>query len=42
MVESADYVILESTYGDRLHKGTANRVEQLKKIIEDTMRRGAT
>ena len=40
VVESADYVFLESTYGDRLHKGTANRVEQLKKIIEDTMRRG--
>ncbi|NLN86888.1 MAG: MBL fold metallo-hydrolase [Syntrophomonadaceae bacterium] len=40
VVEGADYVIMESTYGNRLHKGTATRVEQLKKIIDDTMRRG--
>ncbi len=40
VIESADYVLLESTYGDRFHKGTATRVEQLKKIIDDTMRKG--
>lgn len=40
VIESADYVLLESTYGDRYHKGTATRVEQLKKVIDDTMKRG--
>lgn len=40
IIESADYLLMESTYGDRYHKGTANRAEQLKKIIDDTMQRG--
>lgn len=40
VIESADYVIMESTYGDRFHKGVGNRAEQLKKVIDDTMRRG--
>jgi metallo-beta-lactamase family protein len=40
VIESADYVLLESTYGDRFHKGLSNRPEQLKKVIDDTMRRG--
>ncbi|MCX5781075.1 MAG: MBL fold metallo-hydrolase [Firmicutes bacterium] len=40
VIESADYVLLESTYGDRFHKGHGNRSEQLKKVIDDTMKRG--
>ena len=40
VIESADYVLMESTYGDRFHKGVGNRAEQLKKVIDDTMRRG--
>jgi len=40
VIESADYLLMESTYGDRFHKGVNNRAEQLKKVIEDTMRRG--
>jgi len=40
VIENADYVVMESTYGDRYHKGVGNRAEQLYKIIEDTMRRG--
>ncbi|MEA4926804.1 MAG: MBL fold metallo-hydrolase [Syntrophomonadaceae bacterium] len=40
VIESADYLLLESTYGDRYHKGVNNRAEQLKKVIDDTMKRG--
>lgn len=40
VIDSADYLLLESTYGDRLHKGVEQRVEQLKKVIDDTMARG--
>lgn len=40
IIESADYVIMESTYGNRLHKATLGRVEQLKSIIEKTMEKG--
>ncbi len=34
--EQADYIILESTYGDSLHKDLAPVEDQLKKIIEET------
>jgi len=40
VVESADYVILESTYGDRYHRGGYNRREQLKEVINETMAKG--
>jgi metallo-beta-lactamase family protein len=40
IIESADYVLMESTYGDRYHKGVSNRAQQLKNVIDDTMRRG--
>lgn len=40
IIESADYLLMESTYGDRYHKGINNRAEQLQKVIDDTMRRG--
>jgi metallo-beta-lactamase family protein len=30
----ADIVVIESTYGDKLHEGRRNRRNQLKKIIE--------
>ncbi|CFX69494.1 RNA-metabolising metallo-beta-lactamase [Syntrophomonas zehnderi OL-4] len=39
-IESADYVIMESTYGDRFHKEVFNRQEKLKQIIDDTMKKG--
>ena len=39
--KAADYVVMESTYGDRLHSdGTPDYVGDLAKIIEDTFRRG--
>jgi len=40
VIEGADYLLMESTYGDRYHKGITNRAEQLKKVIDDTMHRG--
>ncbi len=39
IIEEADYVILESTYGDRLHKDTQNKTLALLDIITDTLER---
>ncbi|HLW03453.1 MAG TPA: MBL fold metallo-hydrolase [Ktedonobacterales bacterium] len=36
----ADYVIMESTYGDRAHKSLGESVEELKEAILDTLERG--
>jgi metallo-beta-lactamase family protein len=42
-VKAADYVVMESTYGNRLHDGSQNSgKDQLRKIINDTARRGGT
>lgn len=39
--EEADYVVMESTYGDRLHEGDwAPPVEELAQILRDTFARG--
>lgn len=40
IIESTDYLIMESTYGNRLHQGVEKRKEQLKDIIEKTMQKG--
>ena len=37
---NADYVIIESTYGDRLHKERPDYIGQLSEILEDTFNRG--
>lgn len=39
VIEDADYVIMESTYGDRLHKDTQNKTLALLDIITDTLER---
>jgi metallo-beta-lactamase family protein len=39
-VSEADYLLLESTYGDRLHEPVANEAQRLKEIILDTYNRG--
>ncbi|BDY11758.1 MBL fold metallo-hydrolase RNA specificity domain-containing protein [Hydrogenimonas cancrithermarum] len=36
-VEKADTLFIESTYGDRNHKGIAESVEEFKKIVVDTL-----
>ena len=41
MTEEADFVVMESTYGDRFHEQVkGNYVEQLAGFISDTMERG--
>lgn len=40
IIESADYVIMESTYGNRYHKEVTRRIEQLKEVIDKTMKKG--
>lgn len=38
----ANYIVMESVYGDRIHEGRAERREKLKAVIEDTRERKAT
>ena len=40
-IQKADYLILESTYGDRLHE-ISNPIDQLENIINKTSGRGGT
>ena len=42
IIEEADYLILETTYGDRVHEPMKNSLEQFKQIILKTIRRGGT
>lgn len=42
IIEEADYLILETTYGDRVHESVKNSLEQFKQIILKTIRRGGT
>lgn len=39
-LDYADYLIMETTYGDRLHEKTDKQFEQLANIIKDTFARG--
>ncbi|HJA71448.1 MAG TPA: MBL fold metallo-hydrolase [Candidatus Lachnoclostridium stercoravium] len=39
-VESADYAVMECTYGDRLHKKNVDHVPELARIIQETLDRG--
>ncbi|NPV27814.1 MAG: MBL fold metallo-hydrolase [Firmicutes bacterium] len=40
LIEAADYVFMESTYGNRLHQENVNKVEALKNVILETMAKG--
>jgi metallo-beta-lactamase family protein len=40
LFESADYVVMESTYGDRAHRQDGDVEEQLCDVINETFRRG--
>lgn len=42
VIESADYVIIEATYGNRVHKDIEKREEELIRIILKTVERGGT
>ena len=39
-IESADYVVMESTYGDKSHKVNVDYAKELAQVITDTFRRG--
>ncbi|MCR5584106.1 MAG: MBL fold metallo-hydrolase [Lachnospiraceae bacterium] len=39
-IKKADYVIMESTYGDRLHESNEKSLTELLEIIEKTIKRG--
>lgn len=38
--ETADYVVMESTYGNRLHKGMGESVDELAEAIKTTFKKG--
>ena len=39
-VEQTDYLVIESTYGDRLHEKPGNTVEELAEVLQRTFDRG--
>ena len=39
-LESADYVVMESTYGDRSHNRTHEHIEELANILQETLDAG--
>ncbi|MEK7078139.1 MAG: MBL fold metallo-hydrolase [Patescibacteria group bacterium] len=39
-ISEADFVVMESAYGDRLHEDKSQRQEKLKKVIENTIING--
>ncbi|MEK9201011.1 MAG: MBL fold metallo-hydrolase, partial [Patescibacteria group bacterium] len=41
-IEGAEYVVMESVYGDRNHEPKSERSEKLKKIIKETIARGGS
>lgn len=42
IIKKADYLIMETTYGDRVHESNSSSVENLIKIIIKTTQRGGT
>jgi len=41
-IDAADYCVIESTYGDRVHENVDRRRDQLERAVEDTMKGGGT
>lgn len=39
-IEHADYLLMETTYGDRLHKSISSEFSELANIIKETFKRG--
>lgn len=42
IIDKADYVVVESTYGDKIHEGKKKRKDLLENTIEDTITKGGT
>jgi len=41
-IQEADYLVIESTYGDRIHEDKQQRKDLLEDVIEDTVAQGGT
>jgi metallo-beta-lactamase family protein len=42
MPNDADYIVTESTYGDRLHENNVDKKDVLRQVIEETIKMGGT
>ena len=42
MIEEADFLVMESTYGDRFHIENENKAEKFIEIVTDTIKNGGT
>ena len=42
MIESADYLIMESTYGNRIHIRNDEKAELFLNIVYETIKKGGT
>lgn len=42
MISNADYVVMESTYGNRLHIRNDNKAEAFLDIVSETLDKGGT
>lgn len=42
IIKKADYVIMETTYGNRVHPKSGSSIEALMEIVEKTVKRGGT
>ncbi len=42
MIEDADYLVMESTYGGRLHNRDENKATEFLKIVSETLDKGGT
>lgn len=42
MIESADYLIMESTYGGRLHNRNEEKAEMFLNVVSETLNKGGT
>ncbi|MDD2533166.1 MAG: MBL fold metallo-hydrolase [Eubacteriales bacterium] len=40
VIDGADFLLLESTYGDRLHDNKAGKIDRFAQIIDETIQRG--
>ncbi|PKL09134.1 MAG: MBL fold metallo-hydrolase [Spirochaetae bacterium HGW-Spirochaetae-7] len=39
-MDPVDYIVVESTYGDRRHESTVDAMERLARVVNDTVKRG--
>ncbi len=40
IIDGADYLVIESTYGDRLHQETGDKIDLFLRAVEETVERG--